>query len=412
MKNQRGRLIFKLLIPVIILAAGSALAIWLMQTGPKAKQGKRKPGATLVEVIQAPWAAQTAVISAMGTVIPAREVELRARVKGEVVRMSPNLLPGGLFTTGDTILKLDDTDYRIEIRQLESECASAESEIMLERGNQAIAKQEYEFLGEELSGPDRDLVLRKPQLNKVKASLDGAKASLEKAKLNLSRTEITAPFNSVVISRNVSTGTQVSESTAIAVIAGTDTYWIEVSVPVNQIKWIDIPGRDSATGSAVKIFDTNAWGKNVFRTGRVIKMAAGLETQGRMATLLVEADDPLCLKRENRNRPTLIIDSYVRVEIEGKKIESAVRLDRNLIRGGSHVWTMTSDGQLEIKEVEIVFKGPDSVLVSRGILPGDRIIVTDIPAPVPGMPLRTGSEETDTDDMPPANKRKKKDNEK
>ena len=45
------------------------------------------------------------------------------------------LAPGGHFRRGETLLKIDPTDYRLAVRQLATDVAKAESELQLEQGN-------------------------------------------------------------------------------------------------------------------------------------------------------------------------------------------------------------------------------------------------------------------------------------
>ena len=49
---------------------------------------------------------------------------------------------------------------------------------------------------------------------------------------------------------------------------------------------------------------------------------------------------------------------------------------------------MGDGGQLEIRQVHIVFRGPDRVYVTEGLAENEKLVVTDIAAPVAGMPLR------------------------
>ena len=80
-----------------------------------------------------------------------------------------------------------------------------------------VAKQEFDLLGMDLDGDERDRVLRKPQLNKLEAARDMAEAQLEQAALDRRRTEIRAPFNAVIRERFVNLGAQVSSATRFPV---------------------------------------------------------------------------------------------------------------------------------------------------------------------------------------------------
>ena len=325
----------------------------------------------------------------MGTVRPGREIKLHPQVSGEIIKVSDDFVPGGRFQAGEEILRIDPTDYKLVVQQRLSDVAQAQSNFQIELGRQTVAEREYELLGEMIREEDRDLVLRKPQLESVQAALDTAEAALEQTLLDLGRTRVRSPFNAIVKSRNVDLGTIVTSANPLATLVGTDEYWVEVLVPVDQLKWILIPRSNAEKGSVVRVYNESAWGTEAFRTGHVIRLASDLEEEGRMAQLLVSIKDPLALTPGASEQPLMMIGSYVRVEIEGTTLDSVMAIDRKLIRDGDLVWIMNEDHQLEIRPVEILFRGRDHILISQGIEPNERIIVTDLAAPVSGMPLRT-----------------------
>lgn len=395
------RLAYSVLLSIGIVAAAVAIAVWMMKTGPEAKPQPTEPFATLVEVTKADVTSHKTVIEAMGTVSPAREVDLKPQVSGELIEISDNFLPGGLFRSKETLLKIDPADYELIVKQLAGDLARAESELAVERGNQSIAQNEYELLGEDVSDDDLALVLREPQLKAVEAAVQTSRAKLAKAKLDLARTTLKAPFNAVIKSRMVNMGAHVNENTTLATLVGTDEYWIEALVPTHQLKWIQIPRTDSEKGSLVRVYDEASWGKGPFRTGHVIRLAADLEEQGRMARLLVSVPDPMAMEPENADQPRLLIGSYVRIEIQGIELKSVTPVDRHLVRNGDYVWIMDTDNTLDIRLVEIVFRTRDQVMVSKGIRTGERLVVTRLAAPVQGLPLRIEKNNHRTSEMSP-----------
>jgi len=387
-KGRSGRF-FRIFLPLVLLVAGGLLAYWLLQTGPQARSQPPAPGAALVEVQPVVFGPGQALVEAMGTVMPARQVTLRAPVGGEVVHMSGNLIRGGLFAAGETLLAIEQADYALVVRQVEGEVAEAEAALQMEQGFQDVAQREYEILGEEIRDEDLELVLRKPQLDTARARLDRARARLDRARLDLERTVVRAPFAAVVQQREVDLGARVAANASLLTLLGTDEYWVEVVVPVQQLHWLEIPRNPGERGSPVRIYDSAAWGEGVFRQGRVFRLAADLEEQGRLARLLVAVQDPLGLRPENQGRGRLFVGSYVRVEMEGRKLESVAALDRSLLRDGDRVWIMDAENRLDIRPVEIVFRHRDRVLISGGIRQGERLVSSGLAAPVAGLPLRT-----------------------
>jgi multidrug resistance efflux pump len=456
------RIVFATIQGVVVLAVLGAAgygAYRLVKTGPKAKRKPPERTADLVGIESVEAVDKVVVVHAMGAVEAAREMDLQARVSGEIVDLSPECIPGGRFAQGAPVAKIDDADYRlaveqqtVEIRRLTATVAQRQSEaaerqsaiaqsqsaideaqsqivqsdaaLEIERGQQAVAKQEYALLGKTVKEEDRALVLRVPQLRSAEATCAAARAALrsaqakkasaeamaeaakaiaeaaeaskaaadvalKKANLDLSRTVIKAPFNAIVASRSVEKGSQVAPATRLARLVGTDEYWVGASVPVDRLKWIRIPRKKGETGSGVRVYNEAAWGKGAFREGEVLRLASGLETEGRMARLLVRVPDPLALKDENAGEPTLLLGSYVRLEIDGIEVENVIPVTRGHVREGDRVWVMTPENTLDIRRVIIRFRGREEILVASGLREGEKLVVTDLAAPVQGMPLQT-----------------------
>lgn len=390
-------LFVRLLLPAVVLVSGVVLAWWLLQTGPTSKPRPKARSATLVEVVPVEFGPQTIRIEAMGKVSASRTVELKPRISGTVTHLHQNLTPGSRLSQGDVLLALDPSDYQLTLRQRESELARAEAELHLEQGNQLIARQEYALLGETVSAEERSLILRQPQLESLQAARDAAQARLDQARLEVQRTTVSAPFNALVETRDVDLGAQVNSGTRLARLVGSDSCWVEVSVPVNQLRWISVPRSAEEPGSRVRVFNPAAWGADVFREGEVISLAAGLEEQGRMARLLVEVQDPLALRPEQAGQPVLLFDSYVRVEIQGESLASAAAIDRQLVRDGA-VWIKDDANRLDIRPVRIAFAGRDQVLLTEGLQNGEQLVVTALATPVQGMALRVSTDRPETAD--------------
>jgi len=392
-KETKANLL-RLLLPVIVIIISASVAFWMMQSGPKAKPRAKTRNAVLVDVRPIELGPQTTTVSIMGTVKPQREVALKPRVSGEIISVGDNLIPGGRFNKGEELLAIDPSDYQLVVRQLASEVARVESDMQVELGRQRVAQKEFELLGESVSEVEKTLMLREPQLENNRALLEGTRARLEQAQLDLKRTSVRSPFNAVVMSREVNLGTRVSPSTTLATLVGSDSYWVEAPVPASQLQWISISQEDGDSGSPVRIYDSVAWGPNRSRSGQLVGLTAMVEENGRMATLLAEIADPLSLLPTSSEQPKLLLGSYVRVEIEGKRLAKAAAIERDLIHNGEQLWIMDEEGRLDIRTVEIAFRGQDQVLVTGGVNHGEKLITTNLPSPVQGMTLRLKDAET------------------
>ena len=392
-KETKANLL-RLFLPVIVVIISASVAVWMMQSGPKAKPRAKTRNAVLVDVRPIELGPQTTTVSVMGTIKPQREVALKPRVSGEIIKIGDNLIPGGRFNKGEELLAIDPSDYKLVVRQLASEVARVESDTQVELGRQRVAQKEYELLGESVSEVEKTLMLREPQLENNRALLEGTRARLEQAQLDLKRTSVRSPFNAVVMSREVNLGTRVSPSTTLATLVGSDSYWVEAPIPASQLQWISISQEDNDSDSPVRIYDSVAWGPNRSRSGQLVGLTAMVEENGRMAKLLAEIPDPLSLQPTSSEQPKLLLGSYVRVEIAGKLLSKAAAIERDLIHNGEQLWIMDEEGRLDIRTVEIAFRGREQVLVTGGVNHGERLITTNLPSPVQGMTLRLKEAET------------------
>ncbi len=380
--------LFVVVLPIVVVLLGVALALTLIRTSPKAELGPPGRQPRLVETSLVEFSRQQVMVQAMGVVVPARQIEIRPRVNGLVVGVSDDFVPGGRLAQGEMLLRLDASDFELIVREKASELARAQSELALEMGRQRFARQEYALRQNEVSEEDQALMLRRPQLAAAQAAVEKARISLEQAQLALRRTVIVAPFAAMVRERRVDVGVQVTTASPLAVLDGTERFWIQLAVPVDKLPWIIIPDAAGEQGSRARIYNDIAWGEDSYRSGRVIRLAGELEEEGRMAQLLVEVDDPLSLTQENAGRPILLLDSYLRVVIEGIELDAVVQLDRSLLHNGDYVWLMDENNELRIQPVEVLFRGPDSVLIDEGLREGERLITSVLSAPVSGMKLR------------------------
>ena len=382
----------RLLIVAALLGAAGYGAYYFMTNRPTAQRRPPQSEATLVEVRPVAREDTRLRIDVKGIVVPTRTITLSAQVNGRIVEVSPGFVPGGRFQQGEQILQIERDDYEYTVAQRQSSLTKAEAALRLEMGQQAVAQREYELLGELAGEEDEDLLLRGPQLETKKAEIAAAQAALDEARLNLRRTSVKAPFNATVQSRSVDLGAYVGPGAALARLAGTDTFWVEVSVPLDEIRWVDFPEAQGEGGSAARVYHAPSWGPDAYREGRVARLLTALEPQGRMAQVLVEVADPLDLESPAESRRALLLDSFVRVEIIGRQLRDVVRLPRTALHEGNRVWVMGEDNKLAIREVEVAWGGEDHVYVSEGLDTGMRLVVSDLAAPVRGMLLRTAAD--------------------
>jgi RND family efflux transporter MFP subunit len=388
---MKGKEILRRLLPIVIIAVGVLGAWWLVANRPRAQREQVEPIPPLVQVVEARRSSEPVTVVAMGTVVPAKRVVLQPEVNGRIVAQSPQLEPGGLFKTGDVILRIDPRDYETAVKRQEAAVEQARLEVEIEKGRQVIAEREWKLLEEDISldGASQDLALRKPQQKNARVALEAAESTLEQAKLQLERTTVYAPFNAVAQEEFVDEGQLVNPQTQLATLIGTDRFWVQVSVPVDRLQWMAFSNAGKDEAAKVRVVQEVSADTRIELPGRLVRLLGDLDPVGRMARVLVEIEDPLGLKdKKNPDRLPLMLGAYVRVEIEGRRAEEVFRVPRTAIREGDQVWIANEEDRLEVRPVEVFWRSKDTVLIRDGLREGDRVIANSIPLPIPNMKLR------------------------
>ena len=139
--SMLGR-ILSITLPLVIIAAGGAAWSYFKTTAPVMKRAQPKRQVSVVETMPAVRDDLRTVISALGTVVAAKEVTLKAQVSGSVQSVSFQFVPGGLIHKGDVLLTLDQADYNVQVKKARSAMENAQAAMAIEQGSQNIAREE------------------------------------------------------------------------------------------------------------------------------------------------------------------------------------------------------------------------------------------------------------------------------
>lgn len=379
-----------------ILLLGVVITSFIFMTEPTAQsEGASKKTAMLVDVIPVEKGDFKPVITATGTVRAVDDVMLSPLVGGQIVRRDPSFTPGGTVEKGQVLLQIDPSDFRNTLELRRSELQQSQTNLNMEMGRQQVAEQDLSLIGGDSLSPDeKELVLRKPQLDAVNANVKASKASVDQAQLNLSRTTIRAPFDAQIIDQNVTVGSQVSPGDNLGRLVGTDVYWVEMTVPVSQLRWLAFPKNDKETGSTVELLSRSSWKPGETRTGYLYNQVGALDNQTRLSRVLVKVEDPLAQEPENEGQPPLIIGSFVEARIQAEPIADVVRLSRDYVRSNNTVWVM-EDEKLQVREVDIVLSDAENAYISSGLEDNDMVVTTNLSTVADGVGLRTQGEEAE-----------------
>ncbi len=385
-------------LPIVILLAAAAVMVYMVKHRVQPRKAELREMTVPVEVTPIQRETVRIRIPGQGTVTPAVQVSLKPEVSGRIISVHPDLVPGGTFRKGNVLYQIDPRDYEAMVAAAEQTVANAELILKQELARQRVAEREWNMLNGSVDAShdngDRELTLRIPQVKQAQAAFSAATESLKQARLNLERCTVRAPFNALVVRESVDVGQVVSNQTETAVLAGTDEYWVQVSIPMEHIRWIRFP-KNGDVGSSVEIQQDTGNG-TLKRTGNIARLMGNMTEAGRLARVLVRIPHPL--KTTGSRDLPLLIGSFVNVEIQGRELTDVVRIPREAlhsvergatgqIRTVNAVWIMDGEDRLSIREVEVDWRTENEVFIHNSLKPGEQLIVSDIPTPVEGMKL-------------------------
>jgi RND family efflux transporter MFP subunit len=375
-------------VPIVIALVGFGLAAVLLATGPKVEPRPREVIPPLVRVLDVAPETVRLRVSTHGTVVPRTESELVPEVSGRATWISPGLVSGGFFSRGEALLRVDPLDYEVALEQSRAGLARAESD--LSNAQKDYARQIDLSQRRVSSDAQRDDATNR--LRVAEASLREAKARLARADRDLERTEITAPYDGRVRSKQVDVGQFVNRGTSLARIYAVDYAEVRLPVPDEELAFLDLPlargAQELMEPSPVTLRARFAGAVHEW-TGEVVRTEGELDPRSRMVNVVARVKDPYL---QPGGRPPLSVGLFVEADIMGQLAEDVVVLPRSAMRGAATVLVVDADERLRFRDVDVLRVSHDEVLVRGGLQPGERVCVSPLETAMDGMRVRVGGE--------------------
>lgn len=375
--------IFRLVVILAVLGLSAIAIVWIFDT-PSPVRDKRPPAPPpLVRVLEVTPANHTLVSIAHGEVLAADLLDIRPQVGGQLQYLHPAFEPGGVIPAGERIFEIEPTDYQLAVASAEAALARARADLEIEQGKRKVAREELRLLGDSITidPASRELALRAPQLQQVRAQILQAENTLAEARTQLARTRLSMPYDLVVLSRDKVSGEILAERERIGEVARADRFWVELQVPPSLLGRLQLRTADTP-GAKVRV---RYLGREY--PAEITRILPDLGSDSRQARVLAEVSDPLGKGPEAIDRPPLLIGSYVEAEIDSGRLLQVIEMPRSALHDNNRVWLVTADNHLEVREVEPVHIGDENVYLAPQ--PGLQHILLSSPSGlVPGAVVR------------------------
>jgi len=231
--------------------------------------------------------------------------------------------------------------------------------------------------------------LREPQLAQAEAALAAAAANLDRAQRDLARTELRAPYDGRVRTKNVDVGDFLQPGAPAASVYAVD--YAEVRLPIydEDLAYLDLPlgkrGVDRENGSRAEVQGRFAGREHVWQ-GEVHRTEGEIDPRSRMVHVVVRVADPYGAAAEVGGIP-LAVGMFVNVEIEGRTVDDVVVVPRQALLPDDRIGVVR-DGKLDLLDAEILRATGDEVVLSNAIEDGAQVLLTRLGVLVDGMSVR------------------------
>ena len=366
-------------IPILIIIGFIVTTQIVIAANKKPEERKRRNTTFAVLADYAQTEDVQLKVSAQGEARPQIEIDLVPQVGGQIIKVSPNFIQGGIFRKGEVMVEIEAADFEISVIQAEAEVAQAEQDLIREIAEGDIARRDFEELGR--SNPSA-LALRQPQRAQAEASVKAAKGRLQTAQLQLNRTKVRAPFNGRVRSKSSDVGQFVSPGLSLGEIFSSEMVEVRLPLTDNDLYKVDLPlaysAKNRASAPKVELSAVIA-GKRRYWTGHIMRTDSVIDVQTRGISAVAEIYDPFGKGKSEDGFP-LAPGLFVDAKIDGQLFEGAITIPRDGLRPQDQVYLVDNKGKMEIRNVDVIDTNSERAVIGAGIQDGDLVVISPVEA--------------------------------
>jgi RND family efflux transporter MFP subunit len=310
------------------------------------------------------------VLEVQANVLANKQAVLMPKVPGEVRKVL--VAEGDVVKKGQLLLKLDQKDFRLGVRQARSQLAAARAGVGAAEAGLETINSKYNRLSslydkkvisesdyEDIAGGQR---ATEAQVAMARAQLQLAQVGLEAARNNLEYTEVRAPFDGVVGKRMVDEGAKINIMPPTPVMMIVDLSSVKIEGAVSEL---DLPLVQ--VGAQAEILIDALGGQPL--VGTVERVEPVVDPMSRTATVRV-------LLSNDGGELKAGMSARLHINLEQRKSaavpdDAVLRTDLETSTGNVFV---VKDGRVTRHDVTIGARDGDLVEITGDVTPGDIIV--------------------------------------
>ena len=368
----------KLIVPGLVVLASLFGAAVLMATSPQVEPADPKPSPPAVRVQDVQHKPIRLHVHAQGTVAPDTQSQLIPEVTGRVVWMSDALVNGGFFEAGQTLLRIDDKDYRSNLTRAGAALTRAQAQY----DHAGFEFERMQSLEERRLASRSHMEAAQRDFRVAEAALEDARANVGQAQLNLERTQVRAPFTGLVREESVDVGQRVGPAAPVATVYAANRLEVRLPIADRQLGFLNLPmghrGALPAQEQPAVTLSAEFAGRRLEWQGNIVRTEAQIDTSSRMVNVVARID-------RTGEQALPAVGLFVNADIEGLLVDGIVVLPRIALRSGNRVLVVDEENRLQFRDVDPLRLYQDDVLIQAGLESGERVCVSPMQAPIDGM---------------------------
>lgn len=311
-----------------------------------------------------------------------RIAEVRPQVSGIVLKR--NFTEGSDIEAGQSLYQIDPATYQADYDSAKgelakSEAAAAIAHLTVKRyvplvGTKYISQQEYDQAIADARQAD--------------ASVIAAKAAVEGARINLAYTKVTSPISGRIGKSNVTEGALVTngQATELATVQQLDPIYVDVTQSSNDFMRL----KQSVEQGSLHKDSTSSTVELVMENGQSYPLKGSLQFSD---VTVDESTGSITLRAVFPNpEHTLLPGMFVRARIDEGVQPNAILVPQQGVtrtpRGDATVMVVNDKSQVESRAVVAAQAIGDKWLISEGLQPGDKVIVSGLQKARPGVQVK------------------------
>lgn len=313
------------------------------------------------------------VVVETGRLRASNRIELFTEVQGVMEQTRKELKPGTEYRKGETLVHIRSDEFNANLQAQKSTLQNMITAILPDLRldfPEAYPKWDAYVRNFDMNKPVKPLP--EPSSEKEKFFVTGKNIyttyySTKNMEIILSKYTLRAPYDGIIIDGMVTPGTLVRQGQKLGEFIDPTLFELEVAVSKSLIDALRI-------GQEVRIGDPDDSSKEWFGTIKRINGMVDVSTQTVLVFIELRGKD---LKE----------GMFLQAEIQGKQIENAIEIQRNLIVDGDKVYVVTDEDVLQLVPVEPMFYYQKTVVV-RGLPEGATLLSKPVPGSYSGMEVQ------------------------